>query len=69
MKTELWDVVMDVDKLSGGVDCPLSPGHLPGGTTAVQTAAKKDPPAGMSWIAHEPPGLSRGGVVVVGERG
>ena len=49
-RTELCDVVVDVDKSSGSVDCPISPGHLPGGATAAQSAAKKDRPAGTSWI-------------------
>ena len=45
-RTELCDVVVDVEKSSGSVDCPISPGHLPGCATAVQ----KDRPAGTSWI-------------------
>ncbi len=49
-RTELCTVVIDMDKLLGGVDCLLSPGYLPSGATAVQAIAKKDCPAGTSWI-------------------
>jgi hypothetical protein len=47
---ELCNVVVNMDDLSSGVDCPLSPGLLPGSATAIQAAAKKDRPAGTSWI-------------------
>jgi hypothetical protein len=43
-------VLVYVEKLLGGVDCPLSLGHLPGSATTVQAVAKKNRLAGMSWI-------------------
>jgi hypothetical protein len=49
-RTELCNVVINVNKSLGRVNCPLFLGHLPGGTTPVQAAAKKDRLAGMSLI-------------------
>jgi len=49
----------DVDKSSGSIDA-FSPGHSPGGTTAVESTTKKDRPAGTSWIF---PGSSPGSII------
>ncbi len=43
-------MAVNVDKSLGGVNCPLPPGHLLGGATAIQSAVKKFCPAGTSWI-------------------
>jgi hypothetical protein len=50
MRTELCAMVINMDKLLGGVYCPLSLCYLLGSTTAVLAAAQKDHPVGMSWI-------------------
>jgi hypothetical protein len=49
-RTELCNVAIHVDSLLDGNDCPLSTGHLPGGTAAAQAVAKKDRLADTSWI-------------------